>query len=66
MGCVNLTARQAREIAKFLEFTDNSESVWIHGELESIFVEKENSSGRTIEQKRFFENGVIQTIVVDF
>lgn len=65
MGCVNLNAKQKKAVAEYLLQWSDYE-VWIHGEFESVYVEVEDSNGKTFEAKRFFEDGTIRDVGLDF
>lgn len=66
MGCVSLTAEQARSIAEFIEEPITGQQIWFHSQWDHVDVEIEDGKGNPVKARRFWENGTIQEIPFAF
>jgi hypothetical protein len=62
MGCISINANQAGVLRAILENVPFGHEIWIHSELESVFVEEETSQGNSVRKFRVFESGGVTII----
>lgn len=65
MGCISLNAKQAQNVAKFVEYGDKDRTVWLHGHYNYVYVEIEDDKGHPTEARKFWENGAVTIETVD-
>lgn len=62
---VSMTPEQAASISYILGFVLKPNRVWLHGELESIYLEVENPKGESLFKRRIWENGQVDELPLD-